>query len=175
MAPRGDDPRGDLGGDKRMPQARAKGAEMSPRASFKAMKELVKLQSRRWASCDVDGVEAIQLLLQDTMRLHIEGQITSRILVTLNQERLRNMDELSKVASELRSVISSADVPIARLDSDLRIISCNTAAEPLFGCANVEETMLVGYLQPKCRGFVEVRNASRLPCECYTLVTLWPV
>ena len=162
-------------GDKNMPQARAKGAEMSPRASFKAMKDLVKLQSRRWASCDVDGIEAIQLLLQDTIRLHLEGQITSRILVTLNEERLRNMDELSKVASELRSVISSADVPIARLDAELRIISCNAAAEPLFGSANVEETMLMGYLQPKCRAFVEVRNASRLPCLHDTLVPVWLV
>ena len=142
-------------GDRNMPQARAKGAEMSPRASFVAMKELVKLRSHRWAACDVDGIEVIQLLLQDTIRLHFEGQMTSRILVTLNQERLRNMDELSKVASELRTVISSAEVPIAHLDTDLRIISCNSAAEPFFSSVK-SNVPLVDYLDPKCRAHVEV-------------------
>nr|AKT76089.1 phytochrome [Tetraselmis cordiformis] len=143
-------------GDKHMPQARAKGAEMSPRASFKAMKELVQYQARPWASVDVDGIQAIQLLLQDTIRLHIEGQITSRIMVTLNQERLRNMDELSKVASELRSVISSADLPIVRVDADLNIISCNFAAEPFMAPAEqVAEKPFTGFLDPECRTRVQ--------------------
>ena len=150
-------------GDRNMPQARAKGAEMSPRASFAAMKELVQLRCSCWAACDVDGIEVIQLLLQDTIRLHFEGQMTSRILVTLNQERLRNMDELSKIASELKSVISTADVPIVRLDTELRIISCNSAAEPFFSglAANVP---LADYLDPKCRSHIEVRQCG---CRLY--------
>ena len=143
-------------GDRKMPQARAKGAEMSPRASFVAMKELVQLQSSCWASCDVDGIEVIQLLLQDTIRLHFEGQMTSRILVTLNQERLRNMDELSKIAGELKSVISTADVPIVRLDTELRIISCNSAADPFFS-GLTDNVPFVDYLDPKCRSHIEVR------------------
>eukprot|EP00951_Prasinocladus_malaysianus_P048081 scaffold654402_cov48-Prasinocladus_malaysianus.AAC.1 len=83
-------------GDKSSPQARATGHEMTPRGSFEAMKELIQLQCRPWTGHEVDGTHAIKFLLQDAIRLCEEGKTTSRILVALNQERLRNMDELSK-------------------------------------------------------------------------------
>ena len=47
--------------------------------------------------CEVEGTYGVKLLLQDTIDLFRKGETTSRILVTLNQMRLRNMNELTQV------------------------------------------------------------------------------
>ena len=44
------------------------------------------------------------------------ARVTPRILVALNKERLRNMDQLSEVADELRVIVSTVDLPIIKLD-----------------------------------------------------------
>ena len=126
------------GGKNSRPQIMDGSNYMTPRQSFLAQKEIVSLQSSPWACHEVDATQAIQLLLQDAIRLRMEGQITSRILVALNQERLRSMGELSKVASELRAVIDSADVPVVQVDTELKVVNCNLAAENLFASASGE-------------------------------------
>jgi hypothetical protein len=122
-------------GDRHSAPARAMGHEMSPRASFEAMKELVELECVPWTAAEVEGTHAVKLLLQDAIRLCEEGLITSRILVAINKERLRNMDELTKVANELQAVIRTADVPIIKLDANLRVLDFNTHAAQFFADA----------------------------------------
>nr|AIS82727.1 phytochrome [Tetraselmis astigmatica] len=117
-------------GNKNDPQGRAMGHEMTPRSSFIAMSEILDLECRQWADCEVDGTHTIQLLLQDSIRFAEEGMTTGRILIAINQERLRNMDELTKVASELQSVILTADIPIIKLDTQLQVVDFNEHAKP---------------------------------------------
>jgi len=83
-------------------------------------------------AAEVEGTHAVKLLLQDAIRLCAEGEITSRILIAINKERLRNMDELTKVANELQAVIRTADVPIIKLDRSLNVVDFNKHAEHFF-------------------------------------------
>ena len=70
---------------------------MNPRASFAAFKEIVSGESEPWKACEVEGINAVKLLLQDTIQVFRKGETTARILVTLNQMRMRNVGELTQV------------------------------------------------------------------------------
>jgi light-regulated signal transduction histidine kinase (bacteriophytochrome) len=103
-----------------------------PSESFRAVKEQVEMECRPWTAVEVEGTRAVQLLLQDAIKLCDEGVLTSRILVAVNQERLRHLDQLHRVANELQAVIRTANVPIVKLDVSLRVTELNAVAAELF-------------------------------------------
>ena len=150
--------------------ARALEHELTPRNSFQAMNEVLAHECRQWSDSEVDGTHTIQLLLQDSIRFAEEGIATGQILVAINQQRLKNMEELTKVAKELQSVILTADIPIIKLDLEMNVAEINGLAKPLFQSdesAATEPDMLdpvghalANYLHPKCRSEVEVSLVS---------------
>jgi phytochrome A len=108
------------------------GPETEADSSFQAVKKQVELACVPWTGVEVEGTHAVKLLLQDAIKVCEEGRITSRILVAINQERLRNLDELHRVENELQAVIRTANVPIIRLNLALKVAELNPLAVDLF-------------------------------------------
>ena len=134
-------------GDKNEPQARHHGAEMRPRESFKAIKETLEFQSSPWQEIEKNSAAELQLLLRDTIGLH---QSQTSMLTMSKLGNGGSTRAFTIVAEELRTIISTTDVPVMRTGADFVITEHNNQAGTLLlgGNRSAVGTTLMDFLEP---------------------------
>lgn len=153
-------------GDMHQPQGRHQGVELSPRESFEAIKELLCCESAPWEVHEKNSAAAMQLLIRDTISMCQQGQLSNRIMETLEQSTALygshgrgGVDKFSSVAEELRTIIGTADIPVIKVNTDLVISEHNKyAASILVGPCNRSAVGLAvtDFLEPKSVSVMQV-------------------
>lgn len=82
-------------GNRNNPQGVLVGASMYPRMSFDTFVELVQYKaSKSWDWKDITAAQGLQLLIVDALRYAEENSLTTNILVSLNEDRLKSFTSL---------------------------------------------------------------------------------
>lgn len=158
-------------GDIRKAQARHQGVEMSPRESFKAIQEVLRCESIPWEVHEKSSAAAMQLMIRDTIGMCQQGQLSSRIMETLEHSAALygncgrgDANEFNTVAEELRTIIGTADIPVIKVNADLVISEHNKYAASLLMGPNRSAVGLTvtEFLEPNSVNVMQVTMRSAI-------------
>ena len=138
-------------GDRSQPQAKHAGVEMTPRESFAAAREILRCESEPWQPHERRGAAAMQSVFRDVIRATLRG--TERVLSSIERKD-EMVVALNERADQLRTIIATADLPIVKVDADMRVVDVNNAAANLLGGKDLRPSSVVGeslgaYLLPE--------------------------
>lgn len=121
-------------GNRNDPQGVLVGASMYPRMSFDTFVELVQYKaSRSWDCKDITAAQGLQLLIVDALRYAEENSLTTNILVSLNEDRLKSFTSLQSLASELAGMVGKANLPVILLDTDGYVVEWSNKVASVTG------------------------------------------
>ncbi|KAE9611890.1 hypothetical protein Lal_00048950 [Lupinus albus] len=127
------------GGAKHEPSEMDNGRKMHPRSSFKAFLDVVKTRSLPWKDYEMDAIHSLQLILRNTYKDTVTThKNTSAIDTKINDLKMKGMQELEAVASEMVRLIETATVPILAVDINGLINGWNIKIAELTGLPVVE-------------------------------------
>ena len=138
-------------GDRSQPQAKHAGVEMTPRESFAVAREILRCESEPWQPHERRGAAAMQSVFRDVIRATLRG--TERVLSSIERKD-EMVVALNERADQLRTIIGTADLPIVKVDADMRVVDVNNAAANLLGGKDLRPSSVVGeslgaYLLPE--------------------------
>eukprot|EP00899_Mesostigma_viride_P003568 jgi/Mesvir1/13211/Mv06169-RA.1 len=107
--------------------------KMHPRASFAAFQEVVRGQSAPWEDGEMDIIHSLQLILRGQFADIEDVGVRTMIHLRLNQLRLKNIDEVNTVASEMVRLIETASAPIFAVNLECRVSAWNGKMAQLTG------------------------------------------
>ena len=149
-------------GDKDAPQAHHRGVEMTPRESFRAIKETLTAQSEPWRPHEKASAAAMQLLFRDTIAACRAGGNASG---GARRASIDESDASNAAAEELRTIIGTADVPVIKVDASMTVTEHNKfAASVLVGASRSAVGHKISeFLEPNSANFLDVtlRNAFK--------------
>ena len=155
-------------GGKRAAPARHKGVEMTPRESFAAVKEVLRGESEPWSAEELASASDMRGLVRDVVRACRRGRFSHRAQSSLDAVVGAFGDgdgRFAGVADELRTIVGTADLPVIKLDPEMRITEHNNFAATLLAGSgrSVVGEKLEDFLEPDSRGAVadEYRAAVR--------------
>ncbi|GBG91371.1 hypothetical protein CBR_g52258 [Chara braunii] len=121
------------GGAKHDPEDVDDGRRMHPRSSFKAFLEVVKTRSLPWEDVEMDAIHSLQLILRGSFS-DIDNMDTKIMIhARLNDLKLREMNELNNMATEMMRLIETATAPILAVDASGLVIGWNVKVAELTG------------------------------------------
>ncbi|XP_054802705.1 phytochrome A-2-like [Prosopis cineraria] len=129
------------GGAKHEPGEEDDGGRMHPRSSFKAFLEVVKSRSLPWKDYEMDAIHSLQLILRNAFKeTEIMDTSTNAINTRLSVLKIKGMQELEMVTSEMVRLIETATVPILAVDVDGLVNGWNNKIAELT-CLPVDEAI----------------------------------
>ncbi|KAJ8773095.1 hypothetical protein K2173_028272 [Erythroxylum novogranatense] len=124
------------GGAKHEPGEKDDGRKIHPRSSFKAFLDVVKTRSLPWKDYEMDAIHSLQLILRNAFKdMENLDSDTKRIHSQLSDLKIKGMQELEAVTSEIVRLIETATVPILAVDVDGLVNGWNTKVAELTGLA----------------------------------------
>ena len=89
--------------------------------------------SSPWDIVDLNSARGLALLIQDALRVGEESALSTSILVRLNEERLRSVESLQSLASELAHMVQSANLPVLAVSNEGIITEWNEKVVEMSG------------------------------------------
>ncbi|KAF7806826.1 phytochrome B [Senna tora] len=124
------------GGARHQPEEeRDDGEIIHPRSSFKAFLEVVKGPSFALENVEMNAINSLQFILQDSVR-----ESEDRSSKSVGYKELRGLEDLSFMVKEMVRLIETATVPVFAVDLDGHINGWNAKVAELTGLS-VEEAM----------------------------------